>query len=137
MSCVLASGCLMDIFTCSISYMQSKSYCEDLTEGKFSFPIIHAIKSCPQDTRLLNILRQRPEDHGIKKHAVQWMVQCGSLTYTRTVLTELKNQLFQDLDALGGHAGLRGLIAKLDQQLDVEEKEMLQTFEAQELITTL
>ena len=43
----------------SASYMQSKCYCEDLTEGKFSFPILHAIhKSGPEDTRLLNILRQ-------------------------------------------------------------------------------
>lgn len=41
------------------SYMQTKSYCEDLTEGKFSFPILHAIwTSGPDDTRLLNILRQ-------------------------------------------------------------------------------
>jgi geranylgeranyl diphosphate synthase type 3 len=26
----------------SIEYMQTKSFCEDLTEGKFSYPIIHA-----------------------------------------------------------------------------------------------
>jgi geranylgeranyl diphosphate synthase type 3 len=29
---------------CSQEYACSKSYCEDLTEGKFSYPIIHAIK---------------------------------------------------------------------------------------------
>ena len=43
-------------------YHQSKNYCEDLTEGKFSFPVIYAIKKDPCDTRLLNILRQRTED---------------------------------------------------------------------------
>ena len=32
-------------------YMKSKSFCEDLTEGKFSFPIIHCIRSNPDDTR--------------------------------------------------------------------------------------
>ena len=117
--------------------MQSKSYCEDLTEGKFSFPIIHAINSCPEDTRLLNILRQRPEDAAIKKHAVQWMVQCGSLAYTRTVLTGLKEDLFAEITRLGGHPALADLIHKLDAQLDAEEMEMRDLMKTDELITTL
>lgn len=117
--------------------MQSKSYCEDITEGKFSFPIIHAIHSRPDDTRLLNILRQRPEDDGIKKHAVQWMVQCGSLTYTRSVLTELKEELCSEIERLGGHPALVSLISKLDMQLDAEEKEMRDTIRADDLISTL
>jgi geranylgeranyl diphosphate synthase type 3 len=29
---------------CSKEYADSKSYCEDLTEGKFSYPVIHTIK---------------------------------------------------------------------------------------------
>ncbi len=33
-------------------YTDNKSYCEDLTEGKFSFPIIHGIKSDPTDSRI-------------------------------------------------------------------------------------
>jgi geranylgeranyl diphosphate synthase type 3 len=41
--------------------MSSKSYCEDLTEGKFSFPILHAITSHPHDQQLLSILKQRTE----------------------------------------------------------------------------
>lgn len=28
----------------SKEYMETKGYCEDLTEGKYSFPIIHAIR---------------------------------------------------------------------------------------------
>ena len=32
-------------------YMKGKSFCEDLTEGKFSFPIIHCIRSNKSDTR--------------------------------------------------------------------------------------
>ena len=51
--------------------MQTKSFCEDITEGKFSFPIIHAINYMPEDTRLINILRQKTEDMEIKKHAVR------------------------------------------------------------------
>ena len=53
--------------------MQNKSFAEDLTEGKFSFPIIHCIRTRPQDTKLLNILKQRTEDMMLKKFAVKFM----------------------------------------------------------------
>ena len=43
-------------------YTESKSYAEDLTEGKFNFPCIHAIQSRPEDTRVINIIRQRTTD---------------------------------------------------------------------------
>jgi geranylgeranyl diphosphate synthase type 3 len=39
---------------CSKEYADSKSYCEDLTEGKFSFPIIHFVKNNPNDQRLIS-----------------------------------------------------------------------------------
>jgi geranylgeranyl diphosphate synthase type 3 len=43
----------------SAAYMRGKSFCEDLSEGKFSFPIIHALqRGAPGDSRLLNVLRQ-------------------------------------------------------------------------------
>lgn len=34
--------------------MVNKSFCEDLTEGKFSFPIIHSIMADPEDSRLIS-----------------------------------------------------------------------------------
>ena len=39
-----------------LQYSQDKGYCEDLTEGKFSFPIIHAITCHPDDSQVLCIL---------------------------------------------------------------------------------
>jgi len=36
----------------SEDYMIHKSYCEDLSEGKFSFPVIHAIRSQPGDSQM-------------------------------------------------------------------------------------
>lgn len=102
----------------SVSYMQSKSFCEDLTEGKFSFPIIHSIQSRPNDSRLLNILRQRTEDMNVKRHAVQWMEECGSIAYTREVLVDLKVSILKEIQTLGGHPQLVELIEKLDNQLD-------------------
>lgn len=110
----------VDMFFSS-SYMAGKSYCEDLTEGKFSFPIIHAVHTRPDDNRLVNILRQRSDDFNVKHHAVQWMHQCGSFAYTREVLRDLKTKLFVEVEHLGGHPGLVALVEKLDAKMDKED----------------
>lgn len=102
----------------SEAYMQNKSLYEDLTEGKFSFPIIHAIHSNPKDHRLLNILKQRTEDVATKAYAVEYMRGKGSFEYTRATLTRLRDEVFEEIFKLGGHAQLKGLIATLDLQLD-------------------
>merc|ERR1740121_2230155 len=67
----------------SHAYMQHKSFCEDITEGKFSFPVIHCIHQEPADRRLQNILRQRTDDVELKLHAVQRLRETGSLRHTR------------------------------------------------------
>jgi len=46
---------------CNLSlkeYSENKSFCEDLTEGKFSFPIIHAITTQKEDTEGQQVLRK-------------------------------------------------------------------------------
>lgn len=105
----------------SSKYMASKSYCEDLTEGKFSFPIIHAVHQRPDDTRLLNILRQKSDEVSIKQHAVQWMKQCGSFEYTRQVLRDLKVRVLEEIVKLGGHENLQALVEHLDKKMDAED----------------
>jgi hypothetical protein len=87
-----------------LQYFQSKSYCEDLTEGKFSFPIIHAIQSNPTDRRLLSILKQRTENVDLKKYAVDYMVAMGSLEHTRTKILEIRAQIDIEIQRLGGNA---------------------------------
>ena len=105
----------------SVAYMQTKSFCEDLTEGKFSFPVIHAVNIRPNDTRLLNILRQRTEDVDVKRHAVKWMIEVGSMEYTRNTLRTLKIQVMDEINLLGGHTRLATLLDKLDAQLDADD----------------
>lgn len=63
--------------------------CEDLTEGKFSFPIIHAIRAHPENLQLLNILKQHTTDDEVKKYAVAYMEGVGSFAYCREVLETL------------------------------------------------
>ena len=99
-------------------YQKSKSYCEDLTEGKFSFPIIYCIRKQPSDHRLMSILRQRTEDLEVKRHAVEYMKECGALKYTREVLRELRATIETEISELGGHANLSRLLLHLDSELD-------------------
>ncbi|KJR80498.1 geranylgeranyl diphosphate synthase, type III [Sporothrix schenckii 1099-18] len=82
-------------------YSQNKGMCEDLTEGKFSFPVIHSIRANPSNLQLLNILKQRTTDEEVKRYAVAHMESTGSFAYTKEVLqvlTERARTLADELD---------------------------------------
>ncbi|XP_054718340.1 terpene synthase-like isoform X2 [Uloborus diversus] len=96
----------------SKEYTENKSFCEDLTEGKFSFPIIHSIRSNLDDPRIMNIIRQRTTDVEIKKYALDLMEKLGSFEYSRNVLKELDSQAREEIQRLGHNAFL---IAVLDE----------------------
>ncbi|GFR92131.1 geranylgeranyl pyrophosphate synthase-like [Elysia marginata] len=97
----------------STEYKANKSYCEDLTEGKFSFPVIHAIRVQPDDNQVLNIVRQRTTDNDIKKYCVECLEKFGSFEYTRQVLVDLENQLLTEIEKLGGNQFLASLVKEL------------------------
>jgi geranylgeranyl diphosphate synthase type 3 len=99
-------------------YMKSKSFCEDLTEGKFSFPIIHCILKDPEDTRLISILKQHTEDIDVKRYAQKLMKEAGSLDYTRKKCTELKERVEKDIDGFGGNPPLSKVLNLLHVQLE-------------------
>lgn len=98
-------------------YMKSKSFCEDLTEGKFSFPIIHCIRADPADTRILSILKKKTEDIDVKRYAQRLLLEKGSLKYTITKCHGLKKELVLEIGRLGGNAPLLKLVELLDVQL--------------------
>ena len=106
----------------SDEYALSKSYCEDLTEGKFSYPILHAIRARPDDTRLLNILKQKTENTDVKRHAVEFMESVGSFEKTREALAAIKGDIASAIAALGGHDQLAKLVEKLDAQVAESSK---------------
>lgn len=62
----------------------TKGFCQDLTEGKFSYPIIHAIHSGRDvNSDILKILRLRTDKDYLKRHVVSLMANVtGSLAYT-------------------------------------------------------
>ncbi|KAL8689122.1 MAG: hypothetical protein Q9218_005134 [Villophora microphyllina] len=88
-------------------YGQTKVTCEDLTEGKFSFPMIHGIREKPDDQLLLNVLRQRTTDDTVKRHAVRYLRDCGSFVYTRKVIAQLYQKATEMVDDLEENHGER------------------------------
>jgi len=98
----------------SDEYQKNKSFAEDLSEGKFSFPIIHSIRSNPDDRRLLNILKRKTEDVEVKKHAIDYMQQTGSFSYTEEVLKNLAKQTRTQISELGGNKKLSDLMDYLE-----------------------
>ncbi|OQE24183.1 hypothetical protein PENFLA_c010G06962 [Penicillium flavigenum] len=81
-------------------YAEKKGLMEDLTEGKFSYPVIHSIRADLDDTQLIDILKQRSEDRAVKVRAVQYMESTGSFQYCREVLSGLMEQARGHVDEL-------------------------------------
>ena len=101
----------------STEYAENKGLCEDLTEGKFSFPIIHSIRSNPQNRQLINILKQKTTDDEVKKYAVKYMERTGSFDYCKVILRDLKEKalvMVEELDGgTGQGAGVRVFLDKM------------------------
>ncbi|GBG27829.1 Geranylgeranyl pyrophosphate synthase [Hondaea fermentalgiana] len=104
----------------SSSYHRNKSFCEDLTEGKFSFPIIHGIKNSePGDNYLLSILKQRTENVDLKRSFVDFLrTETRSFAYTKQYLDRIFQDIQQEISAVGGSQHLMTLMEKLREEVD-------------------
>ncbi|KAG9544525.1 geranylgeranyl diphosphate synthase 1, partial [Aureobasidium melanogenum] len=106
-------------------YTQNKGLCEDLTEGKFSFPVIHSIRSDPQNLVLINILKQKPQDEEIKRYAVKYMEKTGSFSYSRRVLRGLAKKALTLVDQLDEGRNEGEAIRKILDKMQVDEPESI------------
>ncbi|PWY77502.1 terpenoid synthase [Aspergillus heteromorphus CBS 117.55] len=86
----------------STTYTKNKGLCEDLTEGKFSFPIIHSIRSNPGNHQLISILKQKTKDEEVKLYAVSHMESTGSFAHTQGVVRELREKALALIDEIDG-----------------------------------
>ncbi|CAF0728232.1 unnamed protein product [Adineta steineri] len=78
----------------STEYTQKKTFCEDLTEGKYSFPIIHAIQHRPNDNRIQNILKQRTNNMNLKQEVVKLLHDFGSIKYAKDKCMKLADECY-------------------------------------------
>jgi len=94
-------------------YAANKSFAEDLTEGKFSFPILHTIKTNPRDDRVVKILRQRTQDVEVKKFCISLIEAAGSFEYTKGVMVELDRAICSEVERLGGNMVISRVMEEL------------------------
>ncbi|KAG1748626.1 isoprenoid synthase domain-containing protein [Suillus lakei] len=98
----------------SDQYTVNKGFAEDLSEGKFSFPIVHGILEQPENQLLINVLQKRPKTPTLKHHAIEYLRDITkSFDYTLAVLTKLEQQARGELERLGGNPMLSALLDKL------------------------
>jgi ophiobolin F synthase len=106
------------------TYSEKKGFCQDLDEGKFSFPLIHALSAQSDSTKLLRELLQRRRDVGCLSYEQKMLVlkqlDCvGSMAYTREMLKWLEGEVYEVVNKIEGATKmenwiLRALLLKLE-----------------------
>jgi len=95
----------------SDQYAVNKGFAEDLSEGKFSFPIVHAVRANTSNRQVLNVLQKRPSTPTTKRYVVDYMRdRTKSFQYTWKVLDTLERQAREEIRRLGGNPKLEALM---------------------------
>ncbi|EIW70314.1 hypothetical protein TREMEDRAFT_43883 [Tremella mesenterica DSM 1558] len=98
----------------SREYEDNKGFAEDLTEGKFSFPVVHGVRADQSNRQVLNVLQKRTTSYSLKAHTVDFLRKhTKSFIYTREVLEKLLKQIHAELARLGGNRALEGILNAL------------------------
>ncbi|KAH6577574.1 hypothetical protein BASA60_003949 [Batrachochytrium salamandrivorans] len=98
----------------SAKYHDRKGYAEDLTEGKFSYPIVRCILKDPSSkSQLCSILRQRTRDQDVKKYAIEIIEAAGVFSDTETELFKMEQQTRAMIARLGGNTILERIVDSL------------------------
>ncbi|KAJ9273363.1 hypothetical protein DTO212C5_437 [Paecilomyces variotii] len=91
-------------------YAEKKGFCEDLDEGKFSFPLIHALTSPPGDFQLQGILQVSRMSGGLdvplKQFVLDHLQKAGSMKYTEQTLASLSQRIADSIAALEDETGI-------------------------------
>ena len=98
----------------SAAYHRNKDFCEDITEGKFSFPVVHSLHNNGGDRKLLLILKQRTEDEDLKRCAIECMKATRSFRYTLAELRRIKAVILDEIAKLGGNVRLEKVVQLLE-----------------------
>ena len=107
---------------CSSEYHANKTFFEDITEGKFSYPVIHSLHASSQtapntplqQTELFTILQERPTCNTRKLYCVLLLERTGSLLATRERAAVLEAEIRQHLDRLGGSSAIEDVLSKMN-----------------------
>ncbi|KAH9925948.1 terpenoid synthase [Epithele typhae] len=95
----------------STQYSDNKGFAEDLSEGKFSFPVVHGVRADTSNRQILNVLQKRPTTPTLKKYTIAYLRDhTKSFDYTLSVMDNLEKQIRAEILRLGGNARLEKII---------------------------
>ncbi|KAI4523480.1 terpenoid synthase [Schizophyllum commune Loenen D] len=95
----------------STEYTNTKGFADDISEGKYSFPMIHGIQASAGDHTLEDILKQRPTTPTLKVKAIDHLTDVTkSYGYTVDVMQKLEDQTRAEIKRLGGNEILEKLV---------------------------
>ncbi|KAF2892307.1 hypothetical protein ILUMI_13865 [Ignelater luminosus] len=89
----------------SVEYQKTKGFCEDITEGKFSYPIVYVINNFPEEGKIIkDILSQRTRDVEVLTYCRSIIEKCGGQEYTRNAIHKYKNIILEEKAKLSYNA---------------------------------
>ncbi|KAJ7183855.1 isoprenoid synthase domain-containing protein [Mycena filopes] len=98
----------------SATYSNTSGFASDLTEGKFSFPLVHGVRANPDDHLILGVLQRRPSTPSSKTPVIAYLKeQTRSFEYSLGVLDNLERQARAEVARLGGNAILERILDAL------------------------
>ncbi|KIJ63505.1 hypothetical protein HYDPIDRAFT_92021 [Hydnomerulius pinastri MD-312] len=98
----------------STEYSNNKGFAEDLTEGKFSFPIVHGVRADEGNRVVMNVLQKRPTTPTLKIHTITHLRdKTRSFDYTLNVMRALEQEVRQEIARLGGNSQLDAILGAL------------------------
>ena len=93
-------------------YSEQKGFCEDLDEGKFSFPIVHLLEENPKyENLILGIFRQRqvasttPLTQESKIQILECLERTGTFKATWQLLQDLEQRIEKEIELLESLSG--------------------------------
>ena len=108
----------------STKFSEQKGFAEDLTEGKYSFLVVSAVRTLREAKNelaveeLVSLLGMHTTDAQLKKRAVELLKQGQAPMYTRQYLVQTKANISRIVERLGGNASMVKILDVLEKDLD-------------------
>lgn len=101
----------------NLQYTKQKGFCEDLDEGKFSLPLIHALQSDPHNIQLRSILLNRRTagklTFELKQIVLEHFHRTRSLEYTKVAIMVLQNEIEDEIERIEKELSTENFILRL------------------------
>lgn len=100
-----------------LQYESQKGFAEDISEGKLSLPVIHALQSPQHRGRLTSIFQQRKAAGDLslemRRLALDNIRAAGGLDFAKKIILELQSEAWRALHEVERQCGIDNWILRL------------------------